>query len=114
MKKFELIITIIDRGNSQIVMDAARSVGAKGGTLIHGKGTGNEKVEKFFGITIQPEKEIIFILTPVKDKEKIMKAINEKTGLREKIQGICFSLPVEDVIGLENKNLVELVKEKKD
>lgn len=114
MKKYELIVTIIDRGNSQIVMDAARSAGATGGTIIHGKGTGNEKVEKFFGITIQPEKEIIFILSPIENKEKIMKAINEKTGLREKIQGICFSLPVEETIGLENKSMVELLKEKKD
>lgn len=114
MKKYELIVTIIDRGNSQIVMDAARSAEATGGTIIHGKGTGNEKVEKFFGITIQPEKEIIFILSPIENKEKIMKAINEKTGLREKIQGICFSLPVEETIGLENKSMVELLKEKKD
>lgn len=114
MKKYELIVTITDRGNSQIIMDTARSVGATGGTIIHGKGTGNEKVEKFFGITIQPEKEIIFILSPIDNKEKIMKAINEKTGLREKIQGICFSLPVEDTIGLENKSIVELLKEKKN
>jgi len=114
MEKFELIVTITDRGYSDVVMDAARSAGAKGGTVIHGRGTGNEKVEKFFGITIQPEKEIIFILTPVKYKKQIMKAINEKTGLREKIQGICFSLPVDETIGLTGKNTVELLKEKKD
>ena len=64
LSAFELIITIINRGFSEDVVDAAKSAGAQGGTVLHARGTGVHEAEKFFGISIQPEKEMVLTLVP--------------------------------------------------
>ena len=63
----ELIVVIAEQGYTNLIMDAARGAGAYGGTVIHAKGTGMEQAEKFMGVSIAAEKEMIFIVT---DKEK--------------------------------------------
>ena len=37
---YELVMAIANAGTTDIVMNAARAAGARGGTVIHGKGTG--------------------------------------------------------------------------
>ena len=97
--QYELIITIVNKDYAANLMEAAREVGAKGGTILNARGAGGHEVEKLFGLTIQQEKEVVLILTSVDHKVEIMKAIIEATGLNTPGRGICFSLPVEDVIG---------------
>ena len=58
----EMILCIVNSGFSDAVMDTARELGARGGTVIHARGTAAKDAEKMFGITIQPEKEIVMIL----------------------------------------------------
>lgn len=99
MSKFELVITIVNKDYATNLMEAAREVGAKGGTILNARGTGDHNVEKLFGLTIQQEKEVVLILTEVDNKVAIMKSIIDATGLNTPGRGICFSLPVEDVIG---------------
>jgi len=101
--KFELIVTIIDHGYSEEVMKQAKTAGATGGTVLHARGTGDSEIAQLFGITIQPEKEFVLILAPVKDKERIMKAIAKGAGLETNAKGIVFSLPVDDVVGVFEK-----------
>lgn len=55
----DLIIIIANRGYIEVVMDAARSAGAYGGTVIQAKGTGMEYAEKFMGVSLASEKEMI-------------------------------------------------------
>ena len=81
-------------------MDAARAAGAYGGTIIHAKGTAGEMANKFMGVTIADEKEIVYIVSKSDEKNAIMKAIMEKAGLNSKAKAICFSLPVSDTAGL--------------
>lgn len=57
-----LIVTIVNRGYSDEVMDAAREAGAQGGTILYSRGAGVHETETFFGIPIQPEKELVLIL----------------------------------------------------
>ncbi len=104
--KFELIVTIIDHGYSDLVMKHAKQAGATGGTVLHARGTGDSEIAQMFGITIQPEKEFVLILTPVKDKESIMKAIAKGAGLATEAKGISFSLPVDDIVGVFEKPAV--------
>ena len=59
--KSVLIIVIVNKGNTDVVMDAARSVGAGGGTVARAKGTGAE-MAKFFGVSISEEKEMVYIV----------------------------------------------------
>ncbi|HIT91021.1 MAG TPA: P-II family nitrogen regulator [Candidatus Merdenecus merdavium] len=97
---FELIIVITTRGYADDVMSAARGAKATGGTVIHARGMGHKAAEKFFGITVQPEKELLFILTQNNIKKDIMKAIVSKYGMNTEAKSVVFSLPVSDVDGL--------------
>ena len=97
---YELIIAIADQGNLELVMDAARGAGAYGGTVIHAKGTGMEYAEKYLGVTIAAEKEMIFIVTKKEQKNGIMKAIMEQAGMDSAAKTVVFSLPVTDTAGL--------------
>lgn len=98
--RFDLIVTIVNRGFSDLVMDAARAAGASGGTILHGRGTGLHEAERFFGIEIQSEKEIVLILTLSCERRAIMAAIAEGAGLHTQGKGLTFSLPVDEVSGI--------------
>lgn len=98
----ELVVAIVNHGFEEDVMTAARAAGARGGTVFNARGTANADDEvKFLGITLHPNKEIIFILTEQKTKAAIMQAIKEKAGLSTPGAGILFTLPVEAVLGVE-------------
>ncbi len=81
-------------------MDAARAVGAKGGTIMHGRGTASKDAEKLFNITVQPEKEIVMILVVEKIRDAVLKALYDAVGVNTAAQGIAFTLPVESVVGI--------------
>ncbi len=103
--EYELIMTIVTKGNFGDVMDAAKAAGATGGTLVHARGLGTEEAARFLGITIQPEKDLVMIIAPKKDKQAIMEAIMKKVGLATEGKGISFSLPVDSAVGIGKKEL---------
>ena len=98
--EYELIHVILNEGHSDEVMDAARSAGAAGGTVIAAKGTGIRQAEKFSGLSLANEREVILIVAKASNKAAIMQAIMEKAGVQTKAGAICFSLPVSQVAGL--------------
>lgn len=102
--EFVVILCIINNGFSEIAMEAAKQYGAKGGTVIHGRGTVSKEAEKFFNISIQPEKEIVMILTKKDQKDAILNGLYDHVGTSSEAQGIVFALPVEKVVGIDNKN----------
>ncbi|MDR1802107.1 MAG: hypothetical protein LBQ94_00740 [Treponema sp.] len=97
--KFDLIFAIVNHGYSDEFMITAREAGASGGTVINARGQAHEGAVKFFGISVQDEKEIILILTTHEKKVAIMQAVSETHGLNSKAGGIVFSVPVDNVIG---------------
>ena len=99
---YEMIVCIVNSGFSDAVMSAAREYGAKGGTVLTARGTANQESETFFGISIQPEKEVVLILVPANIKDDILHALYQKVGLATPGQGIAFTLPVENAVGLPN------------
>lgn len=96
----EVLLVIANQGYSDMVMDAAREAGAAGGTSLHAKGVGMKRAEKFLGVSLVSDKEIILIVTKTREKNAIMKAVMEKAGLESKAQSIVFSLPVTSTAGL--------------
>ena len=96
----DLIVSIVNQGYSDEFMNTAREAGASGGTVINARGQAHEGAVKFFGISVQDEKEIILILTNREKKVPIMQAVCEAHGLNSGAHGIVFSLPVEDIVGL--------------
>ncbi len=98
----ELIVIIADQGYTDMIMDAARSAGAAGGTVLSAKGTGTEAALKFFGFTIAAEKEMIYIVASTENRDAIMRSIIDDAGLKTEAHAICFSLPVAAAMGLRS------------
>ncbi len=109
-KKFELIISIVKRGQSDKVVSASREAGATGGTIIYGRGTSLRNNDSIMGMKIQPEKEVILTLVEESTKESVMKKICKDAGLDSGKDGIVFSLPVNNILG--TKKFLEKEKEK--
>ena len=112
--KYELVLCIVNTGFSDVVMDAARDVGARGGTIIHARGTANKVAEQVFNITMQPDKEIVMILVPADIKDNVLHAIYKMAGLKSEGQGIAFSLAVDDAVGLSGNRPMPNAEEKKE
>ena len=92
---YELLSVIVNHGSADQVMDAARSAGATGGTVIHARGTARPDDATFFGITIVPEKELVMILCPADKSERIMDSIRTDFRDAEPGSGIAFRTAVE-------------------
>ena len=102
----ELIVALYERGYTDLVMDTAREAGAGGGTTINAKGTA-AGAQKFFGLSLAVEKEIVFIVSEIGKKKDIMKAIMQKAGVDSKAHAIVFSLPVSETAGFRFADTVE-------
>lgn len=100
----ELIMAIVNKGLTDLVMEAARKKGARGGTISVARGTGNPELAKYYGIVIQPEKEIVFIVVKKDIKDEVMKAIYDDAGISSKGNGIIISLPISKTAGLESED----------
>lgn len=101
---YELITIITNRGYAEDIMATARSAGARGGTILHARGTGNPDDEKFFGITIVPEKEQILILSERATSRAIKEAIATLPCLTNPGSGIMYTVPVEEFVQLGKRN----------
>lgn len=97
--KYELIVAIANEGRTDAVMNAARAAGATGGTVLHGKGTGNAAAEKFMNVSIAKEKEVILIVARADQKTEIMREIVKRAGPGSEAGAIVFSLPTSEVAG---------------
>ena len=96
---YEIILAIANEGHTDTVMDAARAAGARGGTVLHGKGTGSRDAEKFFRVSIAQEKEVILIVAKADEKTAIMKSIVSQAGTDTEAGAVVMSLPVSAVAG---------------
>lgn len=98
--KYEAIFTIVDKGLSDEVIEAAREAGSTGGTVIHGRGSGIHEKEKLFNIEIEPEKDIVLILAHESKVDGIVNAISERLNIEKPGAGILFVMDVSRTSGL--------------
>lgn len=96
-RDFEAIISIVNSGYEDLVMSDAKECGATGGTILNAKGTAKHDSERFFGLSIHPEKSILILVVPTKIKNKILEAIYRSFNINKEAQGILFTLPVDNV-----------------
>ena len=68
---------------------------------IHARGTTSQVAEKRFGVYVTPDKEMILILVKETIRDQMLSAIYKAAGLGTDGQGIAFSLPVNDVVGIK-------------
>ena len=96
----EVIFAIVDAGFAEDAMDVAREQGARGGTIINGRGVAREDALAFFGIPLHSEKEILMMVVEKSIKDNVLNTLYKEMGMGKPAQGIAFSLPVSDVAGL--------------
>lgn len=99
----ELITIIVNRGYADDIMNAARKAGAKGGTILNARGTGKPDDEKFFGITVVPEKEELLIVVDRESAAAVQDAIISLPCLTTPGIGIMYTAPVERFVQLGKK-----------
>ena len=97
---FDVVAVIMERGYTTTAMDAARKAGARGGTGISARGIAENEVKRFFGIEIQAEKEIVFLVVKSEEKQAVMTELMRAVGTRTRSHGLVLSLPVSGAIGL--------------
>ena len=105
--KYELLVVIANQGYTELIMDAARKAKASGGTVIHAKGTGSRSAEKFLGVTLVPEREMVFIVVRSDRKNAIMRSIMDEAGTDSKAGSVVFSMPVTDTAGMRLMEVTE-------
>lgn len=98
-KGFKLIITIVNKGWSSTVIEASQEVGAKGATVLKGRGSGL-KIAALFGIPVEPEKDIIICAVPAEICEKVLENISRSAALSKPGNGISFIMPIEAAVGI--------------
>lgn len=96
----ELIVTIVPKGVASEVVQASKDAGAGGGTVLYGRGTGIHEAKKLFGMSIDPEKEIILTVVTAEQREKITQAIVERGKLNKAGNGLTFSVPLSSLAGI--------------
>lgn len=97
---YSAVVAIVNQGFSEEVMNAARPMGASGGTVFHSRRIGSEEAQKFWGISIQQEREVVLILVEREKKKEIMQAVNKACGMQSEARGVVLSFPVDEIIGL--------------
>lgn len=96
----QLIIAIVDKGKDIDVMNIAKAQGARGGTIMVGKGASVFEKKKLSGLNIDPEKEMVMIMTTEEKSKSIMQAISEAMQMDKPNTGVIFTLATEDVMGV--------------
>lgn len=99
---YNLIVTIVNKNHAEIVVEASKQAGAEGGTIVFGRGTGVHEQAKLFGITIEPEKELILTIIKRELTESVLESIVSQADLNKPGKGIAFVLEVEKVVGINH------------
>lgn len=98
--KYDLIVTVVNRGFSERVVKASKEAGAEGGTIFFGRGTGIHETRKLLGIAIEPEKEIVLTAVPKEISERVLQAIMEAAELNQPGTGIAFVIELKKIAGI--------------
>ena len=96
---FKLIFTVVKKGLGHKVVKAAKKAGADGATTLIGLGTAPPGTFTFWGVDLEPEKEIILIMVPENGKEQVFKSIRRIAKLHISGTGISFIIDVAEVAG---------------
>ncbi len=100
---YNSITIIVDKGRAQDAIDAATKAGSLGGTIINARGSGIHETSKVFAMEIEPEKEVVIILSKKDKTEDIVSSIREELKLDKPGNGILFVQDINTAYGLYEK-----------
>lgn len=97
---FKLIIIIVKKNLSRTVIQACKDGGAEGGTVMPGRGTGNREKASLLGVSIEPEKEIVFCLAPNDKVDSVLSEVRKKADLDKPGTGVAFVVNSSSICGI--------------
>ena len=97
---YQAITVIVDKGKAEDVIDAATKAGSKGGTIINARGSGVHETSKLFAMEIEPEKEVVIILSKTEEVDKIINSIKDDLKIDEPGKGIIYTQEINKAYGL--------------
>ncbi len=97
---YQVITVIVDKGKAEDVIESASKAGSKGGTIINGRGSGIHETSKLFSMDIEPEKEIVMILSEADMTEAIVSMIRQDLDVDSPGKGIIFVQDVNKTYGI--------------
>ncbi|SFM49171.1 nitrogen regulatory protein P-II family [Gracilibacillus orientalis] len=97
---YQNIMVVVDKGNAEEVIEAAQKGGSKGGTIINARGSGVHETSKLFSMDIEPEKEVVMILSDENYTDAICEKISEDLKINEPGNGIIFVQDVNRTYGI--------------
>ncbi len=97
---YHLITAVVDKGLAEDVIEAATAAGSKGGTIINARGSGIHETSRVFAMDIEPEKEIVLILSEVELTEPIVASIRQNLQMDKPGNGIIYVQDVDKTFGL--------------
>ena len=95
------IFTVVNRGKASEVVDASLEAGARGGTIIHARGSGLNQTKLIFDMEIEPEKEIVLTIVDDDQLENVVEAIRKKSDVEKEGHGILFVIPISKAYGIK-------------
>jgi nitrogen regulatory protein PII len=109
-----LIVTVVNKGWGEKVLETSMKAGATGGTILLGRGMGIHEQRTLLGISLEPEKEVVLSVVRSDEREAILKQIVTATELEKPGAGIAFTLPIDKVFGISHHFPKETEDEFKD
>lgn len=106
--EYQVIVTIVNRGSAQDVIEVANEAGSRGGTIINARGSGTHETSKIFNMEIEPEKEMVMILSRKDITDKIVENIRVKLELDKPGKGILFIQDVQQAYGIYEEKTKEV------
>jgi nitrogen regulatory protein P-II 1 len=103
MEGYKLIAAILPKGTTGKVMDAAKEAGAEGGTILLARGTGIHEANRFLGISVRSERELLLIVVESERVREVLDAVVSAGRLDEPARGIAFVLSVDEVTGIVHR-----------
>ncbi|WP_440896543.1 P-II family nitrogen regulator [Amphibacillus sp. Q70] len=97
---YQVITTVVNRGKAEDVIEAAKAAGSKGGTIVNARGSGVNETSRLFNMEIEPEKEMILILSKEEVTETIVASIQKELEIEEPGNGIIFIQDVQKTYGI--------------
>lgn len=97
---YQSITIIVDKGKGEAVVEAASKAGSRGATILNARGSGIHETSRLFNMEIEPEKEIVLIISDQRHTDEIVASIRENFQIDKPGNGIIFVQNVSQVYGL--------------
>lgn len=103
MKGAVVLAAIVAEELEEACVAIAQSHGAKGATVLQGRGIGFPDHKTFFGLTYVGRQSALFFVLEEKMAKEIVDRLNERLLLEERFKGLAFTLALEESGGIDAK-----------